>query len=502
MMGDTTPTAPPEHLFKDGRAVYLTLQVLSAYVAITLLGASDADLFGSQRQIELPIFGASMSSGAFLWIAPSVIAVLNLFLHMLAADMRRSMPDDIDGAVARKFALGTPFYLRWAFCLSASNGMLRKQYWASLAVAYSLPLGTLIYLWWRTHVIHSPVISSFLALSFLSLVIAHLAVRARNLPKKDSTRWRLIFITSVLVGVLGLGWATYSRTANVDSPLFATAALSRGSLVARPDDYVPRFVWVESYLADAGLVDPEDPMRSKIEDLWFDIRQYALLNGVPHNLDRVDLRRAQMNHTFLPHIFIRGAVMEEAVLTRADMESIDATGTNFRRANLDGAHLEQAFLRNADFTGAQMQKVGLEEAFLSCGNFADAALQDAALDGTFLDRASFQNANMSGASLRGAYAKRTDFGGANLSSVDLTGAILWGSDLSTSTGLIQDQLDGAIGDEETLLPKGLTVPLCAPEIPVQPLPYRRQWWLRIDWLQKRIQCPWTGKILLTPSTGC
>lgn len=490
----------PEHMIKDGRAAYLTLQVFSAYSAITLLGASDADLFGSSRQIALPIFNASISTVAFLWVSPSIIFSFILFLHMLAVNMRCSLPHDTYDVDAREVAFGTPIYLRWAFCLSESSRALQRQYWTSLAVAYSLPIASLAYLWWRTHVIHSFAVSSFLAVSLVSLAIVHLTARVHILPQVGAREGALL--AAIIFGALGMGWTTYSRTVNIDSELFAKATLSRGSLIERPKDYVPRFVWVEKFLTEAGLEHARDPMRTKIENLWFDTRQYMLLTGAPHNLDSVDLRQAQMNHTFLPHVFIRYAHLQRSILTRADMESIDATGTNFQGANLAGAHLEQAYLPNAIFVDAQMHEVGLEEAFLSCSDFENALLRDAALDGTFLDRTSFRDAKMSGASLRGAYAKRADFRGADLSHVDLTGAILWGSNLSTTSGLTQKQLDGAIGDKETLLPYGLTVPFCAPEVPVQPLPYRRQWWLSIDWIKDRIECPGTISIQLSASAIC
>ncbi|MFQ5806132.1 MAG: pentapeptide repeat-containing protein [Phycisphaerae bacterium] len=49
---------------------------------------------------------------------------------------------------------------------------------------------------------------------------------------------------------------------------------------------------------------------------------------------------------------------------------------------------------------------------------------------------------------------------ANLSRAQLEGASLSRAQLNRAKGLTQPQLDGACGNEETQLPKGLTVARC------------------------------------------
>jgi hypothetical protein len=57
-----------------------------------------------------------------------------------------------------------------------------------------------------------------------------------------------------------------------------------------------------------------------------------------------------------------------------------------------------------------------------------------------------------------ARLNRANLGRAKLQTADLSGAYLDGADLSTAVGLSQEQLDSAIGDENTKIPEGLTRP--------------------------------------------
>ena len=66
-----------------------------------------------------------------------------------------------------------------------------------------------------------------------------------------------------------------------------------------------------------------------------------------------------------------------------------------------------------------------------------------------------QEANLVGANLQGAVLR-----GADLEAADFNGAKLQGADLSNVNNLIQDQLDSACGDEETLLSEALTISTC------------------------------------------
>jgi len=81
------------------------------------------------------------------------------------------------------------------------------------------------------------------------------------------------------------------------------------------------------------------------------------------------------------------------------------------------------------------------------------------LSGADLPRADLSEANLSGAELSEADLSGANLAGADLSGVDLAqvilvGAILTGADLSTAS-VTQEELELAIGDENTRLPPGL-----------------------------------------------
>jgi uncharacterized protein YjbI with pentapeptide repeats len=85
-------------------------------------------------------------------------------------------------------------------------------------------------------------------------------------------------------------------------------------------------------------------------------------------------------------------------------------------------------------------------------NLAKAELPRADLSGTNLSGTNLTEADLSGANLAGA-----DLSGVDLSEAILVGAILTGADLSTAS-LTQEELEPAIGEENTRLPPDLNPP--------------------------------------------
>jgi hypothetical protein len=134
--------------------------------------------------------------------------------------------------------------------------------------------------------------------------------------------------------------------------------------------------------------------------------------------------------------------LEGAYLVKARPDP--ASSRNFARAYLCGADLNGASLREADFREANLAQAKLEGAHLSRIDLSGADLEGAVLRETFLYRA-----NLAGADLEGA-----DLTKANLAHANLDGAWIRGVDLSTVDGLTQEQLDAAIGDAATKLPRG------------------------------------------------
>jgi hypothetical protein len=122
----------------------------------------------------------------------------------------------------------------------------------------------------------------------------------------------------------------------------------------------------------------------------------------------------------------------EKYLAQLDLPNTNLQGSLFQGANLFGANL----------FGANLQKAILEEA-----NLQGVILEGAILREAILQKATFFGAYPQGAVLQRASLEEADFQGANL-----RGAFLEGAHLT------QEQVDLAVGDENTKLPEGLERP--------------------------------------------
>jgi hypothetical protein len=123
-------------------------------------------------------------------------------------------------------------------------------------------------------------------------------------------------------------------------------------------------------------------------------------------------------------------------------------GARLEEANLEGAKLDRADLENVHLTNAVLRK-----ALLRAANLGGALLHGADFGGAVLEGASLRGATLAGANLRGAHCA-----GANFEDADLSGALVAGCDLAHTTGLIQAQIESAVGDGNTELPPGLVRP--------------------------------------------
>jgi uncharacterized protein YjbI with pentapeptide repeats len=161
------------------------------------------------------------------------------------------------------------------------------------------------------------------------------------------------------------------------------------------------------------------------------------------NLFRANLKRANLRGSYLRRAALHGAILEKtnlrfAQLERAELPEARLQGANLQRANLQRANLFGANLQEADLQEADLQRVDLQEANLQRANLQEARLQEARLQGANLFGAYLQGANLQGAYLQGTYLQ-----GANLQAVQ---------------GLTQEQLERAVGDEDTELPEYVSVP--------------------------------------------
>lgn len=130
-------------------------------------------------------------------------------------------------------------------------------------------------------------------------------------------------------------------------------------------------------------------------------------------------------------------------LRGAGLAMADLSGLRFDRAIFNGAHLEEAQLFRAHLEGALLGGSRLEWAWLIGAHLEGARLIGAHLEGASLDGAHLEGARLIEARLEGAMFHQTHVEGAGL---------------ADAVGLSQKQVDGMIGDDATMLPKGLARP--------------------------------------------
>jgi uncharacterized protein YjbI with pentapeptide repeats len=180
-----------------------------------------------------------------------------------------------------------------------------------------------------------------------------------------------------------------------------------------------------------------------LEDLNGDNQSLVGLSAPYAFLQGIDLVGAELDNANLQEAHLNGANLREASLRNAVLRDADLGGSasdNTRKANLQEANLEGTDARGANLSGVYLRGATLNNADLN-----DAVLDKAQLQGATLKGVVLQNASLAGANLQGA-----DLENANLWYADISGA-----DLRGAKNLTQQQIDDALGDDETQLPEDL-----------------------------------------------
>ena len=204
----------------------------------------------------------------------------------------------------------------------------------------------------------------------------------------------------------------------------------------------------------------------------WDVQRRAELAKLPQlDLYRRDLQGTNASNARLTYARLEQADLSHATLTETDLEGailIEAklAGTYAQNATFDRADLTRAHLETAVMPSASFEHAALNTADLTLANLTNARLDDVDL--------SYDTYEKGGATLLGAILVNARLNRANGRS-DLDGAILDGADLSDVMGLTQAQLDRAVGDRRTLLPRPpfpeapLRITSCWQEVPKEAL---------------------------------
>jgi hypothetical protein len=127
-------------------------------------------------------------------------------------------------------------------------------------------------------------------------------------------------------------------------------------------------------------------------------------------------------------------------------------------------HLQVGWRKNLDraihwnFRGTDLRRASLISTHLEGADFMEAHLEGAILVEAHLEGANFMEAHLEGASLEEAHLEGAKLLGTHLGGAILMGTHLEGVDLGTVKGLTLDQVTQALGNSETILPRGLTPP--------------------------------------------
>lgn len=181
----------------------------------------------------------------------------------------------------------------------------------------------------------------------------------------------------------------------------------------------------------------------------------ARLKGA--NLADADLTNANLTGAKLTEAKLSKAYLNRADLSGADLSKADLTKADLTKAILFDTDLADANLTDAKLTGANLSEANLDRVKLTGANLINADLNEARLNGANLATANLFKASLDGVSLTEANLTKANLTEADLSTTILTGANLTGANLTLAV-ISQEQLNYAIGSQDTILPDGLTHP--------------------------------------------
>jgi len=144
-----------------------------------------------------------------------------------------------------------------------------------------------------------------------------------------------------------------------------------------------------------------------------------------------------------------------AAAQNAKQVSAAQNGASCPRCNLFQADFNTLTLKGKNFSGARLRQSDMGLGIFNGTNFSHADLRDINGAAALFGHVSFVGSNLTHANFVGAYLEHANFTGAILTGVNFSGA-----EMSSATGLSQRQMDQTCGDESTLLPRGLRIPVC------------------------------------------
>jgi uncharacterized protein YjbI with pentapeptide repeats len=179
-------------------------------------------------------------------------------------------------------------------------------------------------------------------------------------------------------------------------------------------------------------------------------------------LNQQDFSNAKFNESDLSSGRLDSSDFTDGSLIKADLSRSNAKNSLFKRTNM-----LKSMGYHTDFSASRFIGAILVKSEFSRANFENAIFQQVDWSRAEIGRAEFNGASLDGVKFENSNLSRARFSGATLLQVDFIGAYTFytrfeGVDLSSSKNITQAQINMACGDNETVLPSGLSRPTTWP----------------------------------------
>jgi len=400
----------------------LSLLAVALFCLLTTLGGADRSLVASEASIRLPFAEVPISFVGFLVVAPLLLIVLTVYLHVFYGYWRELDTTRLAQGLTETYPTLFGIDRKIAHLLTAFI-----FYWLTPLVIGAIAWKALARYEWGL---------SLTLLTFLVTVGLVLLQAVRLGPGKS----RRILIT--FVGALGILMLAAASTGVLGRGILQRRLSLPGADLTKVDLRWANLQGANLVGADLTNVDLQGASLTKASLARAKITD-ADLRGV--NLAGADFTRADLTRAKLVGATLTGASLTRADLPLADLARANLTAANLSEADLTKANLHRADLPRADLAEANLDRANLAEADLKAANLTKANLFLAVLTDAILTETDLTRANLTRANLTGA----------NLSKANLTKTNLTKADLAETRGLTCDQIRDAITDNETKLPTGL-----------------------------------------------
>ena len=217
----------------------------------------------------------------------------------------------------------------------------------------------------------------------------------------------------------------------------------------------------------------------RIDSTPTEIASQGLIDLSSHDLSQVffeksKLKRCKLTNTNFQSSIINDADFSFSSLKGACFDDVEINNCDLNSATLESASFNNSKINNSIFRNTVLSKAEFNSARISNSIFSSSKLIQAYFMNTRSDSVVYDNSNMRlvhcleayfynssfvEVDLQEANCRASRFEQSNLLKVNFNHANLNRTDLSLAENLTSDQIKNAHGDENTLLPKSIPVPL-------------------------------------------